>query len=81
MVVGIVLAGCVHFFRYHASEAFQMFLKGTSSVARFKYHRKWYFRCAYASLASFFVGMMIVLWGVWKELDRLAGTVLILPPM
>ena len=82
MVVGIFLAGCVNFFRYHASEAFQMSLKGVVTAGpRFKNYRSWYLKSAYLSLVSFLAGMLIVLWGVWKELDRLSGTVLILPPM
>lgn len=66
LVLGVVLAGLVHFFRVHASVALQSNL-GIHSP-EFLWFRRTYFAFAYLSVATFIVGMGVVLCGAWQLL-------------
>ncbi len=67
MIVGVVLAGLVHFFRYHTSWAVQTTPSRIAFRSSYWRFRTLYISFAYASLFLFVVGMTIVLRGVWKE--------------
>jgi hypothetical protein len=63
LVVGVVLAGLVHFFRYSASFNFQ-----ARNIGAFRIYQYLYLAAAYGSLGAFLVGLLIVLCGAWRVL-------------
>jgi uncharacterized membrane protein YeiB len=74
LVIGVGLAGLVHLFRVHTSNATQWMLnlaqheprhvEGVqSALAKARLHQRLYLACAYASLVSFIVGVGVVLVG------------------
>jgi hypothetical protein len=65
MAVGVLLAGLVQFFRYHASFNFQGGHTGTFKVYRFLY-----LAAAYSSLGVFLGGLLIVVTGAWCVLSQ-----------
>lgn len=62
--VGVFSAGLVQFFRYHASFNFQ-----AGRLYAFRRYRMLYLGAAYSSLATFLVGLLVVVWGAWWALS------------
>jgi hypothetical protein len=60
---GVFLAGCVQLLRYSASYNLQ------GGNRRWMIYRRLYLGCAYASLAAFFFGVVVVLSGAWRSLN------------
>jgi hypothetical protein len=60
LAVGVLLAGLVQFFRYHASFNFQ-----GGRIHAFRTYRILYLAAAYGSLATFLVGLLTVVSGAW----------------
>jgi len=60
---GVLFAGFVQFFRYHASFNFQ-----GGRLSAFRIYRCLYLTAAYLSLAAFFVGLLVVVSGTWRSL-------------
>jgi len=60
LAVGVFLAGIVQFFRYHAS-----FNSQSGRLRAFRIYRVLYLAAAYSSLATFLVGLLIVVSGAW----------------
>lgn len=65
---GILLAGVVQFFRYHASFNLQSGKRGA-----FKIYRRLYLLAAYSSLATFLVGVVVVVSGALSALCLIIG--------
>lgn len=63
LVVGVFLAGLVHFSRVHTANALQR--TGDNRNAAFRWYQRLYFSFAYASLGFFVLGMGVVLRGAW----------------
>jgi len=63
LVVGVVLAGLVHFLRIHTATTLQR--TGDNRNRTFIRFQRFYFLCAYASLVVFLAGMGVVLYGAW----------------
>lgn len=60
LAVGVLLAGLVQFFRYHASFNLQ-----GGRLRAFRIYRVLYLAAAYSSLATFLVGLLIFVSGAW----------------
>src|SRR5207244_4925901 len=63
LAFGVLLAGLVQFFRYHASFNLQ-----SGKDRAFKAYRGLYLAAAYASLVTFLVAMVVIVSGAWFSL-------------
>ncbi len=62
--IGVAVAGLASFLRYHTSFNFQ-----EGNMKRFWWFRRGYIGCWYLSLASFVVGVIILVHGAWRLLS------------
>lgn len=65
MCLGLVLAGFINFFRYHASFNFQ-----AGNTRRYRLFRFLLLSFQYGSLAAFAAATMVLVWGAWSLLPK-----------